>query len=181
MNNQEPAFELLRQFKQVSTDTELLVMKAIKKRFSHISRQDLYNIFELGIQGEFGKLYSADPQTLIGWVEDYNKSRKDKVSYYETPVLPPDTRITDPRYPTTYEDWQKEVNKAFTSFLNGVSVRNLHPDIYDRLLLDGRIKIGQHLVWYSHEEDWNLSRQKAVEKYFTDCKLSGLNQIYYVK
>jgi hypothetical protein len=180
MNQQEPAFELLRQFKNVSVDTELLTMKVIKKRFSHLNPQDLYNIFEMGIQGEFGKLYQADPQTLIGWVEDYCKKANKKVSYYERPILPPSVKITDRDYPTTYEDWQQEVNKAYIAFLGGTPTTSMHPDIYSRLSLDGRIHINAYKEYYTNESDWDISRQKVMAKYFTDCKLNGLNEIYHV-
>ena len=53
MNN--PAFEYLRQFKKVSDESEELVMKVVKKRYPEISLNELVNIFEQGITGDFGK------------------------------------------------------------------------------------------------------------------------------
>lgn len=177
---QEPAFELLRQFKNVSTDTELLTMKVVKKRYSHLSPQDLYNIFEMGIQGEFGKLYSADPQTLIGWVDEYCKKQSKRVSYYEKPILPPSVKITDREYPTNYTEWQKEINKCYTAFLGGTPVTHFHPDIYFRLQLDGRIQLNDYKEFYTTEDDWDISRIRVIERYFTYQKMNGANQIYHV-
>jgi hypothetical protein len=68
-----PAFEYLRQFKKVSDEAEELVMKVIKKRYPEISLNELVNIFEQGITGDFGKVYSADPETLLDWVRTYTK------------------------------------------------------------------------------------------------------------
>ncbi len=67
MNN--PAFEYLRQFKKVSDESEELVMKVVKKRYPEISLNELVNIFEQGITGDFGKVYSADPETLLDFLK----------------------------------------------------------------------------------------------------------------
>ena len=59
MNN--PAFEYLRQFKEVKSVTEELVLKTIKKKYHNITIDDLTNAFENGITGEYGKVYSPVP------------------------------------------------------------------------------------------------------------------------
>ncbi len=131
-----PAFEYLRQFKKVSDESEELVMKVVKKRYPEISLNELVNIFEQGITGDFGKVYSADPETLLDWVRSYTNRKGNQRSYYETPILTPDVTIYDQRYPEKQEDWNKEVNKGYTAYLNGVSTKEMHPHIYDRLMVD---------------------------------------------
>ena len=70
MNN--PAFELIRRHKDVSPETEALVLKQIRNK---CSTTELITIFENGISGKYGKLYSADTQTLVGWVDRFVKEK----------------------------------------------------------------------------------------------------------
>ena len=76
-----PAFEYLRQFKEVKQATEDLVLRTLKRKHPNITIEDLTNAFELGLTGEFGKVYSADPQCLISWVDEYMSKRSSKKSY----------------------------------------------------------------------------------------------------
>ncbi len=79
----------LRQLSHIHWSTDLLlkcennkelVMKVIKKRYPEISLNELVNIFEQGITGDFGKVYSADPETLLDWVRTYT-NRKGQQRY----------------------------------------------------------------------------------------------------
>lgn len=173
------AFEFLNQFVDVSEQTEELVLKVIKKRFSHLSPQTLVEIFERGIAGDYGKVYKADPQTILGWIEKHCSRQDNNKSYYESDLLPPHTHITSAYYPQKYEDWMKEANKAYTKYLNGTDVSNFHPHIYDRLMCDGRIQLNQykdHLVG----EDIDKAKQSTLKQYFEQCKKRGHSQIYHV-
>jgi len=177
MNN--PAFEYLRQFKKVSDETEELVIKFVKKKYPEISVNELVTIFENGIAGEFGKIYSADPETILEWIRKHTIKKGSERSYYETPLLTKDVSIYDSRYPQRTEDWLKEVNKAFTAYLNGVSVYEMHEHIYDRLMVDSKIEMNSYLNYYT--ENVQQAKQRYLKDYFENCKMKGLNQIYFIK
>jgi hypothetical protein len=177
MNN--PAFEYLRQFKKVSDETEELVIKFVKKKYPEISVNELVTIFENGIAGEFGKIYSADPETILEWIRKHTIKKGSERSYYETPLLTKDVSIYDSRYPQRTEDWLKEVNKAFTAYLNGVSVYEMHEHIYDRLMVDSKIEMNSYLNYFT--ENVQQAKQQYLKDYFENCKMKGLNQIYFIK
>jgi hypothetical protein len=177
MNN--PAFEYLRQFKKVSDETEELVIKFVKKKYPEISVNELVTIFENGIAGEFGKIYSADPETILEWIRKHTIKKGSERSYYETPLLTKDVSIYDSRYPQRTEDWLKEVNKAFTAYLNGVSVYEMHEHIYDRLMVDSKIEMNSYLNYFT--ENVQQAKQRYLKDYFENCKMKGLNQIYFIK
>ena len=174
-----PAFEYLRQFKKVSDESEELVMKVVKKRYPEISLNELVNIFEQGITGDFGKVYSADPETLLDWVRTYTNRKGQQRSYYETPILTPDVTIYDQRYPEKQEDWNKEVNKGYTAYLNGVSTKEMHPHIYDRLMVDGKIQMNAYLKYYQDKVD--EAKQMILNDYFQEQKKKGFSYIYFIK
>ena len=174
-----PAFEYLRQFKKVSDESEELVMKVVKKRYPEISLNELVNIFEQGITGDFGKVYSADPETLLDRVRSYTNRKGNQRSYYETPILTPDVTIYDQRYPEKQEDWNKEVNKGYTAYLNGVSTKEMHPHIYDRLMVDGKIQMNAYLKYYQDKVD--EAKQMILNDYFQDQKKKGFSYIYFIK
>lgn len=177
MNNL--AFEYLRQFKKVSEETEELVMKLLKRRYPDIGMNELVQIFEQGIAGDFGKVYSADPETILDWVKESMKRKGRQSSYYEAPILPPHVSITDLNYPQKMEDWHKEVNKSFTAFLNGVSTLDMHPHIYDRLMVDGKIQLNAYKKYF--EEDVNKAKQLVIKDYFNQAKRNGYSYIYFIK
>ena len=150
-----------------------------------ISQNELFTIFENGISGMYGKLYKADPQTLLGWVDEYRKTLKTGNNYLQTGLLDPAVSITDKRFSASLIDWQKEVNKCFDAHLKGVSESYYHPCVYDRLVLDGKLKSGSMkentpLSNNLTDEDYNRAKQITVKKYFIQCQLHGFNQIYYV-
>lgn len=175
MNN--VAFEFLNQFVDVNEYTEELVIKVIKKKFPSLSQEQLVTIFERGVSGDYGKLYKADPQTIIGWIEKYMSHKDNNKTYYESDLLPPDTHVTSAYYPQKYEDWMKEANKAFTKYLNGVDTSNFHPHIYDRLMLDGRIEMESHKKFGT---DIEKGKQLTLKEYFEKCKRQGHSQIYHI-
>jgi hypothetical protein len=174
-----PAFDYLRQFKNVSDETEELVMKVVKKRYPEISLNELVSIFEQGITGDFGKVYSADPETLLNWIRSYTNKKGMKRSYYETPLLTPDVSIYDQQYPEKQDDWNKEVNKSYTAYLNGTPTRSMHPHIYDRLMIDGKIKLNAYLKYYTDKVD--EAKQMILNDYFNEQKRKGFSYIYYIK
>lgn len=174
-----PAFDYLRRFKKVSDDTEELVMKVIKKRYPEISMNDLVTIFESGISGDYGKVYSADPETIIDWVRTFTNRKGQQRSYYETPLLTPDVSIYDNRYPEKQEDWNKEVNKGYTAFLNGVSTKEMHPHIYDRLMIDSKIEFNSYLKYY--KDDVTEAKQLILKDFFIEQKKKGFSFIYFIK
>jgi hypothetical protein len=173
------AFEYLRQFKKVTNETEQLVIKVLKKRYPEISMNELVAIFESGISGDFGKIYNLDPETIIDWVRSYNNKKGQKRSYYETPLLTYDISIYDQRYPEKQEDWNKEVNKSYTAYLNGVSTRQMHPHIYDRLMVDGKIQMNAYLKYYQDKVD--EAKQMILNDYFQEQKKKGFSYIYFIK
>jgi hypothetical protein len=177
MNN--PAFEYLRQFKKISDDTEALVTKFIKKKYPELGMKELVQIFENGIAGEYGKIYSADPETILDWIRKHINNKGQQRSYYETPLLTAEVSIYDNRYPEKHEDWNKEVNKAYTAFLNGVSTNQMHPHIYDRLMVDNKIELNAYMQHYT--TDITIAKQKVLQEYFTGCKLKGFTYIYFIK
>jgi len=180
--NQDPAFEYIRKFKTVSDETEILVKKVIKKKFPDITPNDLVTIFENGLSGEYGKMYSADPQTLIGWIEDFMKTRGKKGSYLSDGLLDPNIKITDREYPNSTVDWQKEVNKAYIKNLVGTNPSNFHPDLYDRLMMDNFIHRDAFVFFLERGGDEMAqivkAKQITLSKFFEVCKSKGWNQIY---
>jgi len=174
-----PAFEYLRQFKKISNETENLVIKIIRKRYPEISMNELVTIFENGITGEYGKVYSLDPETIIDWVRTFTNKKGQQRSYYDTPLLTADISIYDSRYPDKQDEWNKEVNKGFTAYLNGVSTKEMHPHLYDRLMVDGKIEFEAYLKYYNGSVD--LAKQMILNDFFYEQKKKGYNYIYYIK
>jgi hypothetical protein len=173
MGNQ--AFEFLRQYKQVSPETEELVLKRAK----NISTVDLVKIFENGISGQYGKVYSCDPQTLLGWIEASHKSRNASGAYLDKGLLPATVKITDREYLSSVDDWCKEANKCLTSFLNGVSESYFHPHVYDRMMLDGKISLNACMK-YVTGDNVDEAKQRVLRDVFLTYKSKGWNQVYFV-
>jgi len=177
MNN--PAFDYLRQFKKVTSETEDLVTKIIKRKYPEIGMKELVQIFENGITGEFGKVYAADPETILDWIRKHNSNKGQQRSYYETPMLSKDVTMYDANYPDKQEEWNKEVNKCYTCFLNGVSTLQMHQHIYDRLMVDNKIEMNSYLKYYSDSVE--EAKQLVLKDYFNECKKKGYTYIYFIK
>ena len=177
-----PAFEYLRQFKEVKPATEELVLKTLKRKYYDITIDDLTNAFELGLTGEFGKVYSADPQCLIGWVDEYMNKQKKKSSYYEEALLDNTIGITDRTYPTRIDEWMKEVNKCYTAYLKGVSVFDFHPHVYDTLVMDRKIDRDYFEKYLPNKEyqpaDIRKSKHLSIKDFFEYSKSQGQDKIY---
>lgn len=173
-----PAFEFIRQFKQVSEATEELVLKTLKKRYPNITIDELTNIFEQGLTGEFGKVYSIDPQTLIGWVDD-SQNKKNTGSYLDGGLLDSSIKITDARYPDT-KGWLREANKCFFAYCRGVKVHDFHPHVYDRLVMDNKIPTSYFEKHMPKTNSIRESKQISLGEYFDWCRNNGVNQIYNV-
>lgn len=172
-----PAFEFLRQFKQVSDATEELVIKTLKRKYPNITIEELTNIFEKGVTGDFGKVYSIDPQTLIGWVEDAQAKKDSSSSYLENGLLDSTMKITDGRYPDP-KGWMKEANKCYIAYMKGVSIYDFHPHVYDRLVMDNRIPVSYFEKHMAKTNSIRQSKQISLGEFFDWCKSNGINQIY---
>ena len=178
-----PAFEYLRLFKEVKPVTEDLVLKTIKRKYPNATFDDLTNAFELGLTGEFGKVYSADPQCLINWVEEYMNKKKVKSSYYEDALLDSTIHITDRRYPTRTDDWLKEVNKCYTAYLSGVSTTEMHPHVYDTLVMDRKVERDYFEKYLPNKEyhpaDIRKAKHLSMRDFFEYAKSIGKDKIYF--
>ncbi len=187
-----PAFEMLRQFKQVSEVTEELVTKNLKKKFPNLTIEQLIEIFEKGISGDYGKVYSMDVQTILGWVEDYMRKQGSQKHYLEAGLLDPSIHITDVRYPTGIREWNQEVNKCYNSYLKGVKPEYFHPHVYDRLVMDNKLHHSdfiKHMSAYAQEEykqaryegissDIRKGKHSSIVNYFNKQKEQGFDKIY---
>ena len=174
-----PAFEFLRQFKQVTEVTEELVTKTLKRKYPDLTLEELLDMFEQGICGEFGKVYNIDPQTLLGWAYEYMSKKENPVKYLDEPLLDNRLKITDKGYPTTHTMWEREVNKCYNAYLKGIDATNFHPHIYDRLVMDGKIErdyFNKHLVGENIRE----AKHKSLADYFDYMRQIGNDKIYYV-
>lgn len=174
-------FDYLREFKNITSETEALV----RKKTGYIKDSELMQIFENGITGKYGKVYTLDPQTLIGWVNQFNNSKTKADNYLNSGLLNPETKVTDINYPQTSDDWKKETNKAFAAYLNGVT--NFHHDIYNHLVCDSKITIGYLKKYtpaeYPHCDNVKIkaAMKQAVIDYFGRCRNNGWNQIYFIR
>mgnify|MGYP001244487831 FL=1 len=185
MNN--PAFELIRLHKEVKPDTETLVLKQIRGR---VTPNELINIFENGVSGKYGKLYSADPQTLLSWVDAYLKTKHSDKNYLSS-------GLADPSLPSweTYE-WDKEANKCFNAFMNGVKETNFHPAVYDRMICDNKIDLNAYMKYYDGPENafpdnrlvWievlsavKKAKQKVLKDIFLSYKNKGYTYVYFIR
>lgn len=177
-----PAFELIRKHKPCNDDTEELVMKRIRGKISAV---DLITAFENGLAGDYGTLYKADPQTLIDWVDQFLSKRNSAKNYLGAPLLSPNISITHPLYPTTIDEWHKEINKCYTCFLNGVTEDNFHPDCYSRLTMDSRIEFYSCDKYYQKsnktDNDFKVAKQLSLRDYFLTCKAKGWTFIYFIE
>jgi hypothetical protein len=182
------AFDYLRQFHEVDEPTQKLV---IKKTFG-LKESELLTIFEKGISGEFGKVYKADPQTILGWVDKYQATKNSNKNYLESGLVNPLEPVTGMNYPQSTEQWHKEANKALLSFLNGVSESNFHPHIYDRMMLDGKIEPGVSAKYYNGPDPTNenldlvsielgKAKQKILRDVFLSYKSRGWTTVYFIK
>ena len=178
------AFEFLREHKDVKPEVENLVMKKIRGR---VTNHELLTIFEDGISGKYGKVYSLDAATLIGWVNQYQGAKNKANSFVDGNLLNPATPVNSINYPLTAKEWFMETNKAFTSYLSGVHESNWHPHIYHHLVMDGRITFGAMKKYTPEnyplcsESEINKSMQLCIRDYFAECKSKGYTYIYHPK
>lgn len=186
---ENPAFEMLRRFKECDSETEKLVLSVVRKKHS-ITQNEMYAVFENGIAGEYGKVYSLDPQTLIGWVEKFSKAKNSNKNYLESPLL----SVNAPSWGTI--EWDKETNKCYMAFLAGVSHTDFHPAVYDRMLLDGKIPLNSYMKHYNGPKDsgpdnellWKetmnevgKAKQIVLRNVFLSYKSQGFQTVYFIK
>lgn len=175
------AFEYLRKFKPVDEETEKLVM-----RKNHLSQAELLNCFENGIAGKYGKVYSCDPQTLFNWIKEHKRITV-KGNYLAIPILNKLTKQESKNYPQTLIEWHKEVNKCFTAYLNGVSAHEFHPDVYYRMTMDDKMKVGDLKKFAPKtypdcaDNEITAAIQMAIGNYFALRRSYGDNFIYYIE
>lgn len=173
------AFEFLREHKDVKPEVENLVMKKIRGR---VSNHELLTIFEDGISGKYGKVYSLDAQTLIDWVNKAQAAKNRSGAVLDSNLLDPSTPVSSINYPLTAVEWFRETNKAFTAYLSGLS--GWHPHIYHHLVMDGKLPI-KSMKKYTPKEyplcpqsDIDKAMQLAVRDYFAECKSNGWHIVY---
>lgn len=179
-----PAFDYLRGFKDCSPDVEELVMKTVKRKFPTVSIGELKQVFEKGLAGEFGKVYKADPDVLVGWVTASQRAKNTSGNYLSTGLVLPTVSMTHPDYPAGLEDWHKEANKCLTAFLNGVSEVNFHPHVYDRMMIDGKISLNACAKYLGKDpEDIEVTeaKQKILRDTFIGYKSQGWATVYFIK
>lgn len=174
-----PAFDFLRKYKPCEQHTEELVMKKVRGKNS---QDELITIFEKGVTGEFGKFVVADPQTLLGWVAQYNSTKNSASNYLQTGLLDVKLGMSAHGYPWQKEDWEKEANKCLTAFINGVSEAYFHPHVYDRMMLDGKISMNAYKEFTTSENEEEIirARQKVLAKVFTEYKKKGWHTVYFI-
>jgi len=193
---QNAAFELLRKHKPVTAETENLTLKQVKNK---VTSNELFNIFENGISGQYGKLYSADVQTLVSWVDQYLKSRNSPKNYLHTGLAPISMDKNE------IWDWDKEANKCYTAFLNGITESDFHPAVYDNMMLVGKIERDSYLKFYNGispaeveklcKEDDNFfkgniwknvqieitkAKQAVIKKTFSEFRSKGYTTVYFI-
>lgn len=172
-----PAFEILRAFKECSEETEKLVVAMIRKKFYGLTNNELKTIFENGIAGEYGKIYSLDPQTLLSWIEKYWRNKNAPKNYLEGGLLP----VNTPSWETV--EWDKEANKCYRAFLNGVSHEYFHRCVYDRMMIDGKIELNAYQKYYrgSDLNEVYQAQQKILRDVFADYNKQGFSTVYFIK
>lgn len=179
------AFEFLRKHKPVSEEVEKLVLQKVRNR---VTNNELLTVFENGISGQYGKVYSLDAATLIGWVNQYQAAKSKGNGVLDGNLLDPATPVTSINYPSTIKEWYLEVNKAYTAYLSGVNESNFHPHIYNRLMCDipSRIGLGDMKKYTPKdyplcaESEINKAMQLSIRDYFARCKSNGWVSIYKV-
>lgn len=184
------AFEFLRQFTECPDQVEELVTQKIKYKYSDITPTDLKKIFESGVSGEYGKMYKADAQTILGWIVRYKQGKGSNYNYLSSPIMDKNNTYKSNDYPNSKDLWEKEVNKAYTAYLNGVNPEHFHHDLYNWLVLDGKIVSGTAKKFLSEgylsrftpgdpvNEEIKTAYRKAIGEYFGKCKGNGWNSIY---
>lgn len=180
------AFDLLRKHKEVKPETENLVIKQIKNK---VTAAELFDVFEAGISGKYGKLYSADVQTLVGWVNAYLKTKNSARNYLQTGLASVNMNINE------IWDWEKEANKCYTAFLNGTPETDFHHGVYDNMMLDGKIERNAYLKFYDglkdgdpdNELQWaevmrsvTKAKQKCLKNLFSEFRHKGYSTVYFI-
>jgi len=174
------AFDYLRTFKQVSEETEDLVIRKIRTRYPELTMKQVIECFENGICGDYGDYYSLDPRTLLSWISKFTQNNSQNDKYLNQPLVNPNLQIKDIGYPSTPEQWMKETNKAYSIYLKNEDVTLFHPDIYDRLSLDQRIGLNDCTKYIEQNYHIPFAKQTAVSDYFKKCKENGLLKIYSI-
>lgn len=174
-----PAFDLVRKFKELSPDTERLVLKKVRNR---ATQDDIFNAFEKGVSGDYGKFIAADPQTLITWVNKFLSEKSDSKSYLESGLIPVNIKYADRRYPLDADDWKKEVNKCYHAFLNGVSSEHFHPLCYTQMQFDDKIALNEYRKETQSDEIEQIHRaqQRVMAEKFAQYKKLGYENVYLI-
>lgn len=174
------AFEFLREHKEVKAEVENLVMKKVRGRFT---QNELLTIFEDGISGKYGKVYTLDAQTLLDWISKAQAAKSKSSTFVDGNLLDPNTPVSSTRYPTKPVEWNREANKAYTAYLSGND--GWHPHLYHHLVMDGKIAL-KSMQKYTPKEyplcppaEIDKAMKLAVKDFFSGCKSKGYNFIYH--
>lgn len=172
------AFDYLRTFKPVSEETEDLVIRKIRTRYPELTMKNVIECFENGVCGDYGDYYSLDPRTLLSWIHKFTNNNLQADRYLNQPLVNPNLKRTDVSYPTTADQWKKETNKAYASYLENEDITLFHPDVYFRLSLDDRIDKNACTSYINQNYEIPFAMQSVVGDYFKMCKENGLTKIY---
>lgn len=174
-----PAFDLVRKFKEITPDTERLVLKKVRNK---ATQDDIFNAFEKGVSGDYGKFIAADPQTLISWVNKFLSEKDSSKNYLTAGLIPVDIKYTDRRYPLDADEWKKEVNKCYHAFLNGVSCEHFHPLCYTQMQMDDKIQLNEYKKFADtfDEQQIRLAQQKIMAEKFDQYKKMSYDNVYLI-
>lgn len=174
-----PAFDLIRQFKEVHPETERLVLRRLKTK---LTQTEIFEAFEKGVAGDYGKFIAADPQTLISWGNKYLSEKDSSKNYLDSGLIPVDIKYTDRRYPLDADEWKKEVNKCYHAFLKGVSSEYFHPLCYTQMQFDDKIALNEYMKETKSEELPQIHRaqQKIMAEKFAQYKKLGYENVYLI-
>lgn len=171
------AFEFLRQHKEVDQSTEELVLKRLRGR---LNQEELLNVFENGISGQYGKVYSITPDCLMNWIDQYDKEKNSSRNYLSSPLAPVTMNINE------VWDWEKEANKCYHAFLGGVSADYFHQGVYDEMVLSDKIKPNSYLKYsdgcdYMDEKKIADAKRKVLADVFSAYKKHGFQTVFFIR
>lgn len=173
------AFDMLRRFKTVEPETERLVLKKCRNK---VTQDELFEVFEKGVSGDYGKFIAADPQTLLSWVDKYLSNKNNSTNYLNTGLIPLDIKYSHPDYPLTGKDWQKEVNKCYHAFLKGISSDYFHPLCYTQMQMDGKIALNEYRNFTKSEQYAEITKaqQRVMLRVFNEHNQLNRQNIYTI-
>lgn len=179
------AFDLLKEHYDVDNSVQDFVMKRLR---GSVTNSELLTVIENGVSGQYGKIYKPDAQTILGWVEKYQRNKNSNTNYLTSPLAPVEMNHNE------IWNWSQEANKCFNAYISGVSETDFHPAVYDNMVLDGKLKLGDYEKYYKIPFDahpdlpsWNeeikkvnQAKQKVLRDIFSQYKSRGYQTVYFI-